>query len=122
MPNSDNYKYILQIKADLDSTDYYQKIGIASYSIPIDLTNILKIVKDKNNENNNHIITFFLGVSILIIIIIIIIFIIVYLKLKKKNENLIDKILSTSFSKDDKPDEILGKELEDINNLDSTFI
>jgi len=100
MPDTNNYKYIIQIKVDIDDDDYYQKMGILSYTIPIDLSDNRK-KEDKTPENNNILaILIIVGISIAIIIIISILFIIFYLKIKKKNKALQEKVLAVSFSND----------------------
>ena len=103
----------MQIKVDVDNEDYYQKIGIASYSIPIDLTNILK--KDQipeNKGNNNNDIIIILIISILIIIIIVTIFMIVYFIQKRKNQDLEEKVLSISFAQGETGDVLNNNDLE----------
>ena len=119
IPNYNNYKYIMQIKVNIDNDDYYQKIGILTYSIPMDLTQYLK--EGEKNENKKIILLFiFLGISVIIIIFIIIVFIILYNKIKKKNDILTDKILSISFSSEDK--EHIHKQFNQEEDLNSTFI
>jgi len=112
IPNPDNYKYIMQIKVDVDNKDYYQKIGIASYSIPIDLTNILKKDQIPENKGNNNNIIIILIISILIIIIIVIIFMIVYFIQKRKNQDLEEKVLSISFAQGETGDVLNNNDLE----------
>ena len=98
MPDTNNTKYIIQIKVDIDDDDYYQKMGILSYIIPIDLFEY----KEKDNviekNDNKEIILIIIGISVAIIIIISILFIIFYLKIKKKNKALQEKVLAVSFS------------------------
>ena len=110
VPKSNNYKFIMQIKVDVDNDDYYQKMGILSYSIPMDLAQYLK-EEDKKSQINNKLIIIVSLISIIIIIILIIILIIIYKKIKMKNKDLKDKVLSIFFEKGETGD-VLCNEVE----------
>ena len=114
----------MQIKVDIDNDDYYQKIGILTYSIPMDLTKYLKPEENNietNNKNDKRIIFIIFGISIIIIIIFAIVFLIFYFKIKKKNDNLKEKILSISFSNEEKKDNLINDLFKE-EDLNSTFI
>ena len=109
----------MQIKIDTDIDDYYEKMGILSYSIPIDLTESFTNNDDNKSNNDKDFIFLIILISIFIIIILLIVFIILYFNVKKNNLNLKEKILSISFAKVETNDLEHSKKDED---SDSVFI
>ena len=94
--NSNNYKYIMQIKFYLDN--YAVNHDMLAYTIKMDLTNILKKeAKDKEKDTIKYL-YIALFISIILIIILFIAIIVYYYKMNKKNKELKDKVLSISFA------------------------
>ena len=99
-------KYTLQIKINIKINDYFFNEKFFVYSMPIDLSESLK-VKLENFLIQNYIIL----IAILSLLIITLIFIILYCRIKKKNNNLKNELLSISFSSDkNEDDDILLEE------------
>ena len=99
-------KYTLQIKINIKINDYFFNEKFFVYSMPIDLSESLK-VKLENFLIQNYIIL----IAILSLLIITLIFTILYCRIKKKNNNLKNELLSISFSSDkNEDDDILLEE------------
>ena len=111
------YIYNMQIKINIIFNDYFYKEDSLVYTLPIDLTEVLK----KKNDMPTH--SIFLIFLIIFVIIVLLIVLLRFFKLKKRNNNLENQVLSiklTSINDNQLDNEFSEKKIDP--EYDNTFI
>jgi len=111
------YIYDMQIKINIIFNKYFSKEDSLAYTLPIDLTEVLKKKKDMPAH------AIYTAIIIIFIIIVLLIVLLHFFKLKKRNNNLENQVLSiklTSINNEQLNNEISEKKIDP--EYDNTFI